>query len=118
MPSRTKIRRWSAVNVDILTGTAAYANVVPAFAGHTTWITKIVLSITTHAADVYLIDDDGAGSPIAAHTDAAAGAGILSVITWDFSEDGTPVTALANVDVSHSGAGIARMHLEGYYKPV
>lgn len=113
-----KIRRWRGVTVDILTGTAAYANVVPALTGHRTFITSLVLSITTHVAgDVYLVDDDGTGPPIAAHTDAAAAAGVLSVVHWDFGEDGIPVTADANVDVSHSSTGVARLHLEGYYIP-
>ena len=105
-------------DVDILTGTAAYADVmVPKSANHQIFIQKITLSITTHvAADVFLVDDDGAGPPIAAHTDAAAAAGVLSVVTWDFGPNGRPVTKGANVDVSHSSTGVAVMHIEGYQK--
>lgn len=111
------VRRRVSVDVDILTGTASYANVVPARTGLVLFITNITLSITTHvAADVYTIDDDGAGSVIATYTDAAAAAGVPSTIAWDFGASGTPVTALANVDVSHSSTGTARCHIEGYYK--
>jgi hypothetical protein len=106
-------------DVDILTGTAAYANVLsPKSANHQLFIQKIVLSITTHAADVYTFDDDGAGPPIAAHTDAAAGAGVLSVVEWDFGPTGRPLTVGANLDVSHSSTGVAIAHIEGYEKLV
>jgi len=115
---RDKVRRWKTINVEVLTGTAAYANVFPAKTGFTSFITKITLSITTHVnGDVYLIDDDGAGAVIAAHTDATAAVGVPSVVTWDFGVAGTPVTALANVDVSHSSTGVGRIHIEGYYSP-
>lgn len=107
------------VDVNILTGTAAYANVMaPKSANHQLYIQKITLSITTHAADVYTIDDDGAGPVIAAHTDAAAAAGVPSVVTWDFGPNGRPVTLGANVDVSHSSTGVAILHIEGYERLV
>lgn len=107
-----------SADVDILTGTAAYADVItPKSANHQIFIQKMTLSITTHvAADRYLIDDDGAGPEIAAHTDAAAAAGVLSVVTWDFGPRGRPVTKGANVDVSHSSTGVAVLHIEGYQK--
>lgn len=106
-------------NVDILTGTAAYADVIsPKSANHQIYIQKITLSITTHAADVYTVDDDGAGPVIAAHTDAVAAAGIPSVVVWDFGPEGRPVTKGANVDVSHSSTGVANMHIEAYEKLV
>lgn len=113
------ILRRIGVNVDVLTGTAAYDNVVPNKAGFRIYITLLTLSITTHVAgDVYLVDDDGTGPPIAAHTDAAAAAGVPSVVHWIFGDNGIPVTAGANVDVSHSSTGVARLHIEGYYKPI
>ena len=102
-------------DVDILTGTAAYADVIASkSANHRVYIQKITLSITTHAADVYLFDDDGAGPPIAAHTDAAAGAGVPSVVVWDFGPTGRPLTLGANLDVSHSSTGVAIAHIEAY----
>jgi hypothetical protein len=113
------IRKNFTANVAILTGTAAYANVVPALANHQAFITRMTLSITTHVAgDVFLVDDDGAGAVIAAHTDAAAAAGVLSVVHWNFGTYGTPVTAGANVDVSHSSTAVARLHIEGFYQKI
>lgn len=107
-------------DVDILTGTASYADVLtPKSANHQIFIQKIVLSITTHvAADVYTFDDDGAGPAIAVHTDAAAAAGVLSVVEWDFGPTGRPLTKGANLDVSHSSTGVAIAHIEGYEKLV
>lgn len=102
-------------DTNILTGTAAYADVlIPKSANHQIYIQKITLSITTHAADVYTFDDDGAGPPIAVHTDAAAAAGVLSVVVWDFGPTGRPLTAGANLDISHSSTGVAVAHIEGY----
>lgn len=104
-------------DVNILTGTASYADVLaPKSANHQLFIQKITLSITAHEADVYTVTDDGAGPDIAVHTDAAAGAGILSVVVWDFGPYGRPVTKGANVDVSHSSTGVAVLHIEAYEK--
>lgn len=110
--------RRKVADVDILTGTAAYANVLsPKSADHQLFIQKITLSITTHAADTYTVDDDGAGPVIATHLDVTPqGAGVPSVIVWDFGMEGRPVTKGANVDVSHSSTGVATMHIEGYEK--
>ena len=106
-----------SVDLDILTGTASYANVIAAkSASHQIFIQKIILSITTHAADVYTFDDDGAGAVVAAHTDAAAGAGVLSVIEWDFGPAGVALTVGANLDISHSSTGVAKVHIEAYEK--
>lgn len=105
-----------SVDLNILTGTASYADVIaPKSSKHTVYIQRIVLSITTHVAgDVYLFDDDGSGPPIASHTDAAAGAGVLSEVEWDFGPQGVALTEGANLDVSHSTTGVAKVHIEAY----
>jgi hypothetical protein len=107
------------IDVTILVGTPGYSNAVAGLSGSLTYIQRITLSITTHVSgDRYLFDDDGDGSsPVAAHTDAAAGAGVLSTVLWDFGPTGRPLKAGANLDVSHSGAGVAVAHIEGYYQP-
>lgn len=56
------------------------------------YVRKITLSITSHAAETFLARDTGGPFTIAAHTDAAAGAGVLSVVTWDFGVDGVQLT--------------------------
>ncbi len=105
-------------DVDILTGTASYADVLaPKSANHQIFIQKITLSITTHVAgDVYSVDDDGSGPPIASHADLAAAAGVPSVVVWDFGPNGRPVTKGANVDVAHSSTGVGIVHIEAYQK--
>ena len=110
------VRRGIHADVNILVGTQNYGNVlVPESAAWQLFITKITLSITTHFAGTITFDDDGAGPPIAAHTDAAAGAGILSVVHWDFTDKGRPLTQGANLDISQSGAGLVGIvHIEGY----
>ena len=110
------VRRGIHADVNILVGTQNYGNVlVPISAAWQLFITKITLSITTHFAATVTFDDDGAGPPIAAHTDAAAGAGILSVVHWDFTDKGRPLTQGANLDISQSAAGIVGVvHIEGY----
>lgn len=116
---RASNRRDFSFPVSILTGTAAYANVVPNKAGFQAFITDIYLSITTHVADTYLVDDDGAGAEIAKHLDVTPqAAGVLSVVHWPFGHWGTPVTIGANVDVSHSSTGVARMVIVGHYQKI
>lgn len=90
-------------------------------ADHRLWIQKITLSITTHAAGAKITFQDDAGSPvpIASHTDAAAAAGVLSVVTWDFGVEGTPLTTGKNLDIIINTPGMAgRIHVEGYERLV
>lgn len=103
-----------SVNVDILTGTAAYADVIaPRSANHTVYIQRIILSITTHVADTYTFDDDGAGPAIATHLDVTPqAAGVPSTVTWDFGPNGRPITG--KLDVSHSSTGVAIARIEAY----
>lgn len=86
-------------------------------ADHRLWIQRITLSITTHAAGAKITIQDDAASPvpIASHTDAAAAAGVLSVVHWEFGEVGTPLTTGKNLDVIINTPGMAgRLHIEGY----
>lgn len=102
-------------DVEIATGDTAIANVIsPKTANHQIWVQKITLSITTHAASVYTFDDDGAGPPIAAHTDAVAAAGIPSTVTWDFGPQGYGLTIGANLDIAKTSTGVAIAHIEAY----
>ena len=93
-----------------------HADVIsPKSASHRIYIQKIILSITTHAAQTITFRD-GAGTPlvIAAHTDSATG---LSVVEWDFGPKGTPLTIGEELDIILSAAGIAAtVHIEAYEK--
>jgi len=106
------------VDLDILTGTASYANVIaPKTANHAVYIQRITLSITTHVDDTYLFDDDGAGPPIAQLLDEATVVPTVpSSWTWDFGPKGRKLTTGANLDVSHSSTGVAVAHIEAYEK--
>lgn len=106
------------VDVNILTGTAAYADVIAAkSANHQIFIQRITLSITTHIDDTYLFDDDGSGPPIASYIDeataATTGQGQEPVVI-DFGPKGRPLTLGANLDISHSSTGVAIVHVEAY----
>lgn len=105
-------------NVDILTGTASYADVLAAkSANHTVYVQKITLSILTHVADTYTFDDDGAGPAIAVHLDVTPqAAGVPAVVVFDFGPEGVALTKGANLDVSHSSTGTAKVHIEGYQR--
>lgn len=105
-------------DVNILTGTASYADVVAAkTANHQIFIQRITLSITSHVDDAYTFDDDGTGPAIAIYTDeatpATTGQGQLPVV-YDFGPKGRPLTKGANLDVSHSSTGVAIAHIEAY----
>ena len=108
------------VSVDILTGTANYADVItPKSANHQIWIQKISLSITTHAADTYTFDDDGAGPNVATHLDVTPqAAGVPGCVVFDFGPQGRPLTKGANFDIGHSSSGVGFVHIEAYEKLV
>lgn len=105
-------------DVTIAAATQNYADVIaPKSSNHQVFVQKIILSITTHAAQTMTFDDDGSGPAIAAHTDAAAAAGVPSEVVWDFGPEGRPITG--NLDITQSGAGIAGVvHIEAYEKLV
>ncbi len=106
-------------DANILIDTTALADVLtPRSVNHQLFIQKITLSITTHfATAVVKFDDDGAGPAIASHIDVAAGAGVPSVVTWDFGPMGRPITLGANIDITVTNAGIIGIaHIEAYEK--
>ena len=113
-------RQYSAkdTDLDVVVGTQNYNNViVPKSANHRIYIQKISLNITTHFAGTITFNDDGAGPPIGAHTDAAAGSGVPSQVVFDFGPKGRALTLGANFDVDQSAAGIvAVVHIEAYEK--
>lgn len=85
-------------------------------ANHQIYVQRIVLSIITHSAQTISFEDSS-GVIIAAHTDAAAGAGVPSVVHWEFGAVGTPLTIGTNLEASVGAAGIAaRIHVEGYQR--
>lgn len=82
-----------------------------------TYITKITLSIVTHANGKFVSIRDTNASPVtyAKHIDATAAAGVPSLITWDFGKRGILITSGKNVDcVSEAGGVGGIVYCEGY----
>lgn len=81
------------------------------------YITKITLSIITHAAGKLVSVQDTAGSPVtyAKHLDAAAGSGVLPAYTWDFGTEGVLITAGKDLTAVSEASGVAGIvYAEGY----
>ena len=85
------------------------------------YLTKVTFSITTHAngKKLYVQDSDemdtNTQSVYAAHTDATAGAGVPSVVTYDFGKWGIPLPAgLDLVFVSETGGPDGWVYAEGW----
>ena len=92
---------------DVLTVDSAY---------HRLHIQKVTFSITTHfAGSVVAIAEDSGGPFAVRHTDAAAGAGVLSVVTWDFGPEGRALTQGANLEIIVTTPGVVGIvHVEAY----
>lgn len=92
-PQGSSRRKWDQ-SVALTGATPVTLQPVKSVTTSTLLLKKLVLSITSHgAAEVFLARDTN-GSPftVCAHTDAAAAAGVLSVVTWDFAGDGVELT--------------------------
>jgi hypothetical protein len=87
---------------------------IAAKTGFTLFITRILVAITTDAAQT-LTFQDSAGTPVViAKTKSSPG---LGPIEFTFGEDGTPLTEAKSLDLNISAAGLAgRVHVEGYYR--
>lgn len=109
-------------NANILVDTEALSNVLAVrSANHQIYVQKITLSITTHFATAAVVfdDDSTAGPPVAAHTDVAAGAGVPSVVHWDFGPVGRPLGVGGNLDITVTNPGIIGIvHIEAYERLV
>jgi len=93
------------------TGTATLAALKTGF---TIFVTKIVASITTDAAQTLTFQDNASTPVPIAKTKASPG---LGPIVFEFGEDGTGLTEAKQLDMVLSAAGLAgRVHVEGYWK--
>lgn len=103
-----------AVDINLVAADTADATLVTAKTNHSIFVTKIMFSVTTDAAQTVLFKDS-AGTPIPiAMSKSSPG---LGPIVWEFGEDGTKLTEEKNLVATLSGAGLAgRIHVEGYQK--
>lgn len=79
----------------------------------TLYVTKMVLSLVTHAAGQDIFRDT---TPLtyAAHTDQAAGAGVPSVVIWEFGVTGIELGAGKNFEFVGVAAQTGFVFVEGY----
>lgn len=92
---------------------------LPNSSSSTIYVTKITLSIVTHANGklVAIQDDNSSPVVIAKHLDATAAAGVPSVVTWDFGKWGIPITIGKKLQCVSEAAGVAGwVYAEGYEK--
>lgn len=102
-------------DADVVAASDGTANVlIPAKTGHTLFITKIAVAVTTDAAQTFTFQDSASTPIVIAKTKASPGIG---PINFDFGEDGTPLTEAKSLNLNISAAGLAaRVHAEGYYR--
>lgn len=79
----------------------------------TIFVTRAVLSITTHAAGTDILRDT-TPTTFMAHTDAAAGAGIPSVVEWEFGVNGLELSQGKNLELVGVAAQTGFVFVEGY----
>lgn len=78
-------------------------------------VTKLTLSITTHANNKQVTIRDTGDVVIAAHTDFTAAAGVPSTVTWDFGSKGVPLTAGENLVCETEASGVdGLVYCEGF----
>ena len=109
------VNRKVVVNLAVLAATTATAtSLITARTGFTVYIQKIVISVTTTAAQTTILADS-AGTPVVIAGLAASPA--LGPYTWDFGPEGTPLTESTGLTYTLSAAGLAyRLHIQAYYR--
>lgn len=114
--------KWSAEATITASAQAATAAKSASSTKHQLFVTRIVLSITTHAnAKVALTVQSSNGTPVVIYsrTDLTAAAGVPDTIEVDFGEEGISVAVGENVNWlwSTGGSGpTGRAKIEGYEK--
>lgn len=102
-------------DANVVAASDGAANVLfPAVTGHTLFVTRILVAVTTDAAQTFTFQDSASTPIVIAKTKASPGIG---PIDFDFGDDGTPLTEAKSFDLNISAAGLAaRVHAEGYYR--
>lgn len=103
---------FHAAGFVLAAGTGAAA-AVPAKTGHKIYIQRILIAITTVAAQVILVRDN-AGTPLVAASVAASAA--IGPYTFDFGEEGLPMTEGKQLDIVNVAGPAYSYVVEGYYR--
>lgn len=86
-------------------------------ANHIIYVQRILLNVTTDAAQSLTFQDDNSSAKIVGKSKASPGLGLHVVA--DYGAEGIPLTAGKNLDIVFSAAGIAGGYkIEAYEKPV
>lgn len=114
--ARRSVFQGFSVDVDLGTTDTGTVTLKTGRASHRVFVTRIVVSVLTTAA-ASITFQDSAGTPVKIATTPASPA--LGALTWDFGEDGTPLTEGTHLVASLSAAGLAaRIHVEGYLRRI
>lgn len=98
----------------VLADRAGAAGVVADKANATFYVQRVVLSITTAAAQVITVRDSN-GTPLVIASLAASAA--LGPYEWNFGEDGLPLTSGKGVNIVNTAGPAYAYIVEGYWKP-
>jgi hypothetical protein len=118
--TRESEKHWSVVKYVLAAEQATTALKAVRGAKWQVFVTKITLSITTHAdAKVAVTVQSSNATPvvIATRTDKTAAAGVPDVITWDFGHDGVSVAVGESLNYLSSTGGsgpVSVLYAEGY----
>ncbi len=108
------IYRQRSVSGAVVAGSAGAAAIIAAVTGFTVWIQKVVIVITTDAAQTITVQDT-AGTPI--HVlEIPASAGDGSVHTVDFGARGYALTADKGLDISGTAGPAYAYVIEAYQR--
>ena len=97
----------------VLAAAAGASGIVAARTGHKIVIQRITIAITTAAAQAILVRDT-AGTPLVAASLAASAA--IGPYTWDFGEEGLPMTEGKALDIAHAAGPAYSYVVVGYYR--
>lgn len=97
----------------VLAAAAGQSGVVAAKTGHTCYIQRITIGITTAAAQAILVRDT-AGTPLIAASLAASAA--IGPYTWDFGEEGLAMTEGKGIDIAGTAGPAYSYAIIGYYR--
>lgn len=96
----------------VAAGTGADA-AVAAKTGHKIYIQRIVIAITTVAAQVIIVRDN-AGTPLVAASLAASAA--MGPYTFEFGDEGLPMTEGKQLDIVNVAGPAYSYVIEGFYR--
>jgi hypothetical protein len=101
--------------LDVNLNAATAVDIVDPGATGYVYVTKVTLSITTHANAKFAGAQDSTPTVFANHIDATAAAGVPSVVTWDYGKRGKKLALGKKLQaISEVGGPSGQIYAEGY----